>query len=582
MQRHRRNTYTHPHIFFVLAAAFFLIFLLASIAVVTVISPGKTKESGLIDAESPFDVILEKPDKVEEDSPAEVQGVQTDRASFGIACLESISCANSKDGRCAASIRGEDTYTYWIPALDDFQNTLGVDDEGNAEELYIAECRIAGESYSCTTGSEQLDISLFGVNNIPAKEYKLALYEQRGATSSAVQNGFTIDERVGSLHVASTKDDSGADRFLAVVYPRNLTSEFTSSAGTPTCAIHTEVSPRAFDSYTLEPLENTPVRMLPTDPIDETVLATQYILSAEKEGYRRLSDASRLHPASRFMYENIYLGNQPVSEIEYNRYSVPLEPLDKQAAETYAATNKPRVLHYFQSYHPDSEEYVIQGSVTHPGAAVAVKAQVPNVRSEGALVKTRTLAHTTANVNGYFEVRIRDSVLKKNEVIGELIVAKRHIRGAENMDATEVDIPALLRKLSGRAQDLNGHIIPGARVAVYLPFSEKAVYEAVADEKGMYSIDTHFLPVYPYTVKYITLSGESIPVSTDTFFAQQNNGKPAYVALRGSSVPDVLGASDSFDQDAMLILVAAISCFVGFLVVLSIILSYSQLKKIHS
>lgn len=575
MQTQRRETYRHPHILLFITAVFFLIFLLAASAIVMIVSPGKMKDSQKTSADTIFEELIDDPLPRTTETP-QVQGAKTERASYGMACIKSVMCTDAEDGRCLAELKKEGTQTYFVPDISRYTADLSVDDSGKPEQLYLAECTVTGETYSCTTGNPTSDTVLFGANTAPSESYSLTVYSLKGTELTALKAPITATTGNSSLYLVSSDMRPRNERFIALMYPRSIGEAFSTQEGNE-CSIHEDRGPQAFDSHTLEPLTAT-VRVLPTDPSDASVLGVEYILSAEQEGYTAFTRNDTVFPAATVMYDRIYSVNEPVQLKNIDTYAIPLKPLNLKSSEQLALKQKVLLIHYLQYY--SDTEYVITGKVSHPKARIVISSQIPNKRVEGAVVKRRTLATVTADKYGVFEARVRKSILNKNEVVGELSLSKQHIRGAEQVDPTVVDIPALLPEISGKAVDTNGRTIPGAKVRISFPFSENPVYESVADEAGMFAIDASHLPSFPYKITFVTLTGERIHVNPDTFFAMQYS-QNTRIASNTQGSKAVLGATDSLSNDLVIILVAAVSCFVGFLVVLSIILSSSQLKKLH-
>lgn len=82
-------------------------------------------------------------------------------------------------------------------------------------------------------------------------------------------------------------------------------------------------------------------------------------------------------------------------------------------------------------------------------------------------------------------------------------------------------LEVILNYIEGYAYDANGNVIPNAKVAVYLTFSNKPYYETQANEKGFFKVTSDYLPFMPYRLVY-TSSGGVLTTTTTTQFIKQN------------------------------------------------------------
>jgi hypothetical protein len=400
---------------------------------------------------------------------------------------------------------------------------------------------------------------------------------------------------------------------------------------------------RVFDAHTLEPLPGSEVTLLMPDTkggyrsveqkdvsdspdvgrIDNPQTTSEdgmfsfwvpdgtYRLAVRKDGYDPLPKSTPDKWTS-MMYANLYDGGDIVQKGAPVHRDVAMAPRDKVASEAFAQSNPITFVNYFQSIDKERGLYVIQGRVSHPRASVSVYARIPDPDGGSATITGRSLGRTDADMFGVFKLEIPLGKLRKNETVGQLEAVKKQVpfytpqsyanpaknafaRLAEALAAliavdaadretgrVSVSLDPVLEQVEGYAYDYDGSVMPGAMVGIYLPFTEDAVVETRADERGYFSFPRGSVPNMQYEIRYTPVSGEAVTMPTSDFVALNAQSRSTYYAKAGSQDTAVLGA---FDQASGGRLPAWAALFLGgmilmaVLVTVTVFLSNGRLKQ---
>lgn len=468
---------------------------------------------------------------------------------------------------------------------------IKADNETLESPVHIAECIMEGTNesdarYVCTTGNRTLDAQL-GLKDAASGKGSLDYLSQQygykqGAglglmdeTGNPVAQPLAKISQLSSIYEWVSESDKPVRSVFAVYYDKKFAEPANSGDNASqlqrtlstigACKLHIDPVGRVFDNHTLEPISgvNMSLERATGQQIAKSVTVQdgKFSFYVSPGTYRLFPQidtyifpiGTSVNPKANSIYANFYMGEDIIVKKDIVYMDVPMEPDDKKRAEAAAKGNAPQVMEYFQSINKETEEYSVQGRVSHPRASVAIKTDIANPFKKGQINESRIIAHTTADAYGRFEVIFKLADMKSNETVGSLEVTKpKNVYTFGENTKTAIQLTPLLNSVEGYAFDKDGNIIPGAVVSVKLPVFEKPIYEGQADEKGYFKIPSEKLPALPYSITFKSLGGNEEVVNTRTFIAQnaqKNTNLSKYYASRPNNIlENVLGDATEFES----------------------------------
>lgn len=505
-------------------------------------------------------------------------------------CIQTEVCTGD-DANCSATDSKTGNHRVKLKNIREAHRILTV---GNpAVPIWLVECIQDGSpdnpTYTCTTGDSQLDTNkVFGVDNAAKLRqkynYSAELFNADGKTKASPE--VTLNTRQDEFEWVTKLDPKGkqvSSVFMALYMPDatqpvDSQAQFSQKQATldfsDACRLVIDPYGTVFDNHTLEPVSDvtvelskkrtdksfTPVRQAEvigsfinpqTTQVDGRfsffVPAGSYALKVDKQGYTY--PALPLNPKADDLYGSIYSGDEIKVVDTMIEANIPVEPQDKMAAEAYARSNSVLVLSQFQSIDKVKNNYTIQGSVSHPKTKIVVYAKTPHKYKPGTLLRTRELARTTSDTQGYFTVTIDMDALRPGDLIGELVLEKATPYKTE---PTVVELDPVLNYLEGYAVTAGGVILPGSKVGIYMPSSSIPVFETAADDSGRFVVHSEHLPSVPYEIRFTDVSGNPHIVATKAFIAENSAIDPdrkQYFAFQPTPEnADVLGDFTTYDD----------------------------------
>ena len=388
-----------------------------------------------------------------------------------------------------------------------------------------------------------MDTTVFGKSNVPGG-YSIEMF--KGSSKKPLTNPVTyqqLDEDIVAISTYTTPISS----FFMLVYPQQKQSAVNvgSSSGqqqatlsnSSECRVLQDPYGRVFDSNTNEPLSNASVELSKKDSngkynkvtTSDTLVRIQNPQITEEDGMFSFDVVDGVY---RLVAEKVNYLTGKTADIYQSgkavRVDIPLVPQDIAQSEEYARKNPIKVMNYLQSINKKTRVYVIEGQLTHPNAAVAVYSN-----------KKDALARTTADASGHFILQFPLSKVKQGQSISQLIATKKKYG-----NTAVITLDPVFDSVKGYAYDDTGKLIPGAKVAVMLPFSTKPAYETTADANGFFRVPSGKLPPIAYSFTFTSLSGAKDSVSTGSFIAQNiaHTNTNKYVALNSDDTGNVMGA----------------------------------------
>lgn len=452
--------------------------------------------------------------------------------------------------------------------------------------VYITECIMEGTNeedarYVCTTGSAAVDSKAgLTTNGQVSFNYLSSTYGYKGQIfnekGEPLQQPFDDIAQLSDIYEWETTTSKPVSSTFGIFYDAKYATS-QSSGDNPSqlqrtlsfvgaCNLHIDPVGKVFDNHTLEPIPGVNMSLERSNGSLVSKLTTKkdgkfsfyvqpgtYRLIPEINGYT-FPIITSLNKLAVSLYGDIYKGGDLKVEKSVIFTDIPMDPVDKKASEEMAKNNPPEVMEYFQSINKATNEYVVQGQVSHPKARINITTTVANNFHNGELHKSRVIANTTADKDGIFTVSFPLDKMKKNETVDALEVVKpENFYPYGNKGKTVVLLNPILNSVKGTAYDSQGNIIPGAIVSVKLPVFTDPVYQVTANEKGFFEIPAEKLPPMPYELTFTGL-GKTEPetVNTRTFIAQnarKNSNLSRYYAARPDSLMQaVLGESTEYTE----------------------------------
>jgi hypothetical protein len=443
--------------------------------------------------------------------------------------------------------------------------------------FWLVECVIEGAaqenaSYLCTTGSSANDVTALGVDNFSklkgAYGYSSTIYTQDGKT--VAQPILTTQDLLDTYEWETTTSKLTSSVFMGV-YDQGATGAATvgSSSGQQqatlsfedACTLVQDPFGHVFDSHTLEPLANASVEITQKNAKGNfEKLASQetgksggysfyvkdgtYRITASKANYTFPGTAANLNKNASMFYSNLYHGEDIIQNGRPEQRDIPLDPLDKKAAELFAQTNPIEFVNYFQTFNKADKTFIIEGQVSHPRSLVVAYA-AKGESKDGQLVKSRAIKRTESDNSGFFKLIIPLPSLYRNEVIGELEAVKK-----TTQSKTSVKLNPLLDSIEGYAYDSTGRTVPGAIVEVMTPVSTRPYFTTRADTKGYFSIPSEKVPPVQVSLRFVKTNNTVENINTRTFIAQNSTDSNNYanIAKAGEANGNVLGINTKSDE----------------------------------
>jgi len=330
---------------------------------------------------------------------------------------------------------------------------------------------------------------------------------------------------------------------------------------------------RVFDAKSLEPLPNINITLLDSNKNKYNQPQTANPLTTVKdgafnflvtEGSYYLSPSVPinytftanpiLNPNYQSAYFNIYKPNEKIDELINTREEISRKkpdpehrdiPLDPGSNQVYESC--PSMISYGVVRLNNNTR--IEGKVSHPLTIVSViqgdkelkKTQADkfgfyqlwidnkNISADTDLIVKFTKVDLTGAGRTFPQCNITPSpeAYSKNSYMSSLIkgfvsrfftVYAQSTIKISNPIQQPITINPILTYIEGYAYDTSGKIIPKAKIVVKMVSSNIVYYQGKADEKGFFSIDSKYLPIFPY---YLEFSG--VKMTTSEFVKKNNN-----------------------------------------------------------
>ncbi len=243
------------------------------------------------------------------------------------------------------------------------------------------------------------------------------------------------------------------------------------------------------------------------------------------------------------IYKDIYPSQMGLDIVQAGKIQHRDIPV-KLAAGRTPQNNPVEIMEVHTGLKKGSGKFIAEGVVSHPFATVNLwtqKATTPNA----AAARYRMVGSVKSDREGNFRILVDENLFETGEDVLEVEAVKaatamqntqgtslwqklvslfvkevdaQTVTGAGNTTTVKVDpIPNFLQ---GYAYDSAGNVIPNATVGVYLEFSNKPSYTVKADQTGLFTISSEYLPPMAYTLRYTSPSGAVTKATTSDFIKQ--------------------------------------------------------------
>ncbi len=434
-------------------------------------------------------------------------------------------------------------------------------------DTYIVEC-INNDS-NCTSGNSQLDLKIFGQNNLELLSNNFN-YEFQGMTPNqnpikSNASGFLTEPIIWKSYTSQAQ----TRRWLALNYFETETTlgtgndksqklgtfSFEEIFNNSDCVtLRWDPYGRIFDTDTLEPVygakvslfikENNNYKLFTNvvggiiNPITTkedgafsfVVPDGTYKLVVEMSNYKFPVEINEVNNNYSKIYANIYPANTGEDIIQkgaIQHRDIPIKPLsisqDKEAV----------LLEKFENLNKTNKILNLTGRISHPFTKISAYSLKLNNNT-----RSKEIATAKADKDGNFNLKINLSQLNEDEYFGDLVLTK--------INLTENNLTKLLNKffsffvkktygqtitksyrlnpilnyIEGYAYNKNGDIMPNATVQVVLNFSQSPFYTTKTNEKGYFKISSNNLPSFPYKLIFIDSNGIKLITNTSDFIAK--------------------------------------------------------------
>lgn len=272
-----------------------------------------------------------------------------------------------------------------------------------------------------------------------------------------------------------------------------------------------------------------------------------YSLIPTKAGYTQpaLAQQSELSPFAKSIYSDLYysdsLAIRQRGAIQHR--DIPMMP-DDGIGKSYAL----KILTEEEEVRPDGK-MIYRGQTSHPFAELVVEV----CRNENGIETCDTPTvygkkNGGPDKDGKFEVILNPSTLQVGEYYGrtfrkvdltsntvsqsifeqvfnaivQVFAPPAALAQETGTETKRVAIQPIVQYLEGYAYDKFGKLMPNAVVSLYIPMSERPVYETVANDQGYYRITSEYIPNITYTIGYSVGSEPASTMLTTSQFLMQN------------------------------------------------------------
>jgi len=296
--------------------------------------------------------------------------------------------------------------------------------------------------------------------------------------------------------------------------------------------VKTEWDPegRVFDAKTLEPMPGVSVGILDKQKQKVKTFGSNpqltdiagkytyyvpegdyYLETAPPTDYRYVKNLAEIHPNYQSAYYNIYFPQDIVVEKidtpkEVKQGYPDVEHRDIALISDKKKTNNPLKIITKAQYNIKNKT-IFSGQLSHPLSKVTIK--------QG----NKTLKTLTTNKYGSYEVGINNTEidptisftvectkvdLTQNNALSFIDKFIDWLNPlVEAADSITIKSEPILKYINGYAYDENKKIIPYAQIQVKANGSQNVYYKTQADATGFFTIESRFLPIFPYQLEII-------------------------------------------------------------------------------
>lgn len=458
------------------------------------------------------------------------------------ACLKVDLCSEGGT-QCAQDVKpAAGVHRVVLAGVGEIQRKLTIGDE--SKPIWVVECIQRGSAenpnYMCTTGNSTLDNEVFKRDNFSELKaefgYSSRIFYSDGVTQTTPRINEENRQDVYEWETKVTPGKKLVSVFMAMYEPENtappqsgdqpsqIQATLSNEEG---CRLIVDPYGRVYDSYTFEPLSNAAVSLNKkrTDGSYSKVIQGDVIAPLTNPQNTGIDGRfSFLVPAGTYRLESTRDGYSPyqskdiVQLTEPQRADIPMDPLDRQKALNDAKISRISIESVFQKILKKEKALRIEGIVSHPGAGIVIYSQK---LAGGNYERGKALGTTTASIDGLFSITIPFSKLGKDEIIGELVAAKK----IDSSINTSIKLEPLMNGFEGFAVNEAGATVANATVGLYIQNSDVPTYEVKADERGYFTIPSAAVPDISYRIK--TNTGKQLTarnfLSLNTKLSTSNN-----------------------------------------------------------
>lgn len=346
------------------------------------------------------------------------------------------------------------------------------------KETYINECLATDTGQICTTGTKDLDISIYGIDNSAvlrtSHNYHFqGLFASNGTTLISNPVNSIGDGNINPVYWQSFS--TGAKRrFLALNYFEPIpdlgtgeektqqigTFSFENVANQSDCiSISWDPYGRVFDSSTLDPVSDASVTLLkkrnngaftimtPADLLGGNIINPQtteedgefsfvipdgtYKLSVAQGSYTFPVQLANVQSNYSRIYSDIYpdpTGEEIVQAGAIQHRDIPLKP------KSTSLSNEIKLMEYFYDLDKATSTIYVKGRVSHPFARIKAYSLKPDpVLHENARYRLLTKEPIVADKLGNFVLKIDQSGFEPDENFGDITFEKVDLTNSANL-----------------------------------------------------------------------------------------------------------------------------------------------------